>query len=78
MPGRSEQQVPTNVTAEVKSQTNRARSVAAGVVSGAGSCQPVMQTPHSDESAPSRTGRSLDPRRSAKASKSRVPFQQGS
>jgi hypothetical protein len=42
----------------VKSQTNRARSVVAGVVSGAGLCQPVIETPHSDESAPSRTSAS--------------------
>jgi len=54
MPGRSGHRVPTDVTAVVKSQTNRARSVAAGVVSGAGS-QPVFEMPHSDESAPSRT-----------------------
>ena len=57
MPGRSEPRVLTNVTAEVKSQTNRARSVAAGVVSGAGWGQPVIQTPYSDESAASRRGR---------------------
>jgi len=50
--------VPTNVTAVVESSTNRARSVAAGVVSGAGWGQPVIQTPHSDESAPSRTSAS--------------------
>ena len=37
MPGRVDAARPTNVTAVVKSQTNRARSVAAGVVSGAGS-----------------------------------------
>ena len=55
MPGRSGRQVSTDVTAVVKSQTNRARSVAAGVVSGAGWGQPVIQRPHSDESAPSRT-----------------------
>ena len=52
---------PTNVTAVVKSQTNRARSVAAGMVSGAGFCQPVFQTPHSDESASSRSRQSLHP-----------------
>ena len=58
MPGRSGHEVPTDVTAVVKSQTNRARSVAAGVVSGAGWGQPVIQRPHSDESAPSRTSAS--------------------
>ena len=46
--------VLTDVTAGVKSPTNRARSVAAGVVSGAGWGQPVFQRPHSDESASSR------------------------
>ena len=61
MPGRSGQQVPTNVTAVVKSQTNRARGVAAGVVSGAGWGQPVIERPLSDESAPSRSRRSLHP-----------------
>jgi hypothetical protein len=52
---------PTDVTAAMKDMNNRARSVAAGVVSGAGWCQPVLETPHFDESAPSRTRRSLDP-----------------
>ena len=51
---------PTNVTAVVKSQTNRARSVAAGVVSGAGCCQPVIQRPHFDESVSSRIAPKLD------------------
>ena len=55
MPGRWGYTNPTNVTAVAKSQTNRARSVAAGVVSGAGVGPPVLQRPHSDESAPSRT-----------------------
>ena len=45
------------MTAVVQDKNNRARSVAAGVVSGAGS-QPVFEKPHSDESAPSRTGAS--------------------
>ncbi len=58
MPERSGRMRPTNVTAVAKSQTNRARSVAAGVVSGAGWCQPVIETPHSDESASSRTSAS--------------------
>ena len=50
--------VLTNVTAVAKSQTNRARSEATGVVSGAGQkSQPVIQMPQSDESAPSRTSR---------------------
>ena len=49
---------PTDVTAVVESQTNRATSVAAGVVSGAGWCQPVIETPPSDESASSRTSAS--------------------
>ena len=53
------------MTAVVKSQTNRARSVAARMVSGAGFCQPVFQTPHSDESASIRTRPSLDPLSSA-------------
>ena len=52
---------PTDVTAAVKSQTNRARSVAAGVVSGAGACQPVFETPHFDESVSSRSRPSLPP-----------------
>ena len=42
------------MTVFVKDKNNRARSVAAGVVSGAGECSPVLQTPHFDESAPSR------------------------
>lgn len=52
---------PTDVTAAAKDQTNRARSVAAGVVSGAGEGPPVIEKPHSDESAPSRTRHRLDP-----------------
>ena len=54
IPDRFGHNVLTHVTAGAKSQTNRARSVAAGVVSGAGSSQPVIETPHSDESASSR------------------------
>ena len=54
---------PTNVTADEKDRNNRARSVAAGVVPGAGDCQPVIEMPHSDESVLSRnqtqTGRSF-------------------
>ena len=48
------------MTAVVKDRNNRARSVAAGVVSGAGS-QPVIERPHSDESASSRTSASWPP-----------------
>ena len=58
MPDSSGRKRPTDVTAVAKSQTNRATSVAAGVVSGAGWCQPVIKTPLSDESASSRTSAS--------------------
>lgn len=68
---------PANVTATVKDRNNRARSVAAGVVSGAGG-QPVLQKPHSDESAPSRTRRSLDPIAFGLWADGGVSFQQGS
>ena len=78
MPVRSGRMRPTYVTAGVKSQTNRARSVAAGVVSGAGSCQPVIETPHSDESASSRTRRSLDPIAFGWKATGGVSFLQGS
>ena len=61
MPGQPGRERPTDVTAAMKDMNNRARSVAAGVVSGAGWCQPVLETPHFDESAPSRTRPSLDP-----------------
>jgi hypothetical protein len=69
---------PTNVTAVVKSQTNRARSVAAGVVSGAGWCQSVIKTPHSDESASNRSRQSLHPIAFGREVESWVSFPQGS
>lgn len=78
MPERSGRMRPTNVTAVAKSQTNRATSVAAGVVSGAGWCQPVIRTPHSDESASSRTRRSLDPIAFGMKAEDEVSPQQGS
>jgi hypothetical protein len=66
MPGRepwtylvSKDASPTNVTAVVKDRNNRARSLAAGVVSGAGASAGDSKA-NSDESAPSRTRRSLD------------------
>jgi len=63
----------------MKDMNNRARSVAAGVVSGAGWCQPVLETPHFDESAPSRTRPSLDPMVfGAKRRRLWVSLQQGS
>ena len=69
---------PANVTAAVMDRNNRARSVAAGVVSGAGG-QPVLQKPHSDESAPSRTRQSLDPNAfGAQRRELGLSFQQGS
>ena len=58
MPDSSGRKRPTDVTAVVKNQTNRATSVPAGVVSGAGCRQPVLKTPPSDESASSRTSAS--------------------
>ena len=61
MPGQPGRERPTDVTAAMKDMNNRARSLAAGVVSGAGWCQPVFETPHFDESAPSRTRYGLDP-----------------
>ena len=70
--------VLTHVTAVAKSQINRATSVAAGVVSGAGWCQPVIQTPHSDESASSRTRQSLDPIAFGVKADGGVSLQQGS
>ena len=42
------------MTAVVKNKNNRARSVAAGVVPGAGVGPPVLQKPHFDESASTR------------------------
>ncbi len=77
MPGRFGPTGPTYVTAVVKSQINRARSVAAGVVSGAGR-QPVIQKPQSDESASSRTRRCLDPIVFGPKAEGGVSFQQGS
>ena len=68
---------PANVTAAVKDRNNRARSVAAGVVSGAGG-QPVLQKPHSDESAPSRSRLSLHPVAYGLRAEGWVSFQQGS
>ncbi len=69
---------PTDMTAEAKSRTNRARSRAAGVVSGAGR-QPVFQTPDSDESAASRSRPSLHPKTpSARGRTLGVSFRQGS
>ena len=70
--------VLTHVTAVTKSQNNRATRVAAGVVSGAGWCQPVLETPHFDESAPSRTRRSLDPIACGLNAADGVSLQQGS
>ena len=60
MPGRFGQTCPTDVTVVAESRTNRARSVATGVVSGAGG-QPVFEKPHSDESASIRTRQCQDP-----------------
>lgn len=57
IPGKHGRKVQTNVTAAVESMINRARGVAAGVVSGAGYSQPVLERPHLDESAPSRMSR---------------------
>jgi len=54
MPGKFGRTCPTDVTVAAENRTNRARSVATGVVSGAGS-QPVFEKPHSDESASIRT-----------------------
>lgn len=68
---------PAHVTAVVKDRTNRARSGAAGVVSGAGG-PPVVQKPHFDESAPSRTRRSLDPMAFGLWAEGGVSFPQGS
>ena len=60
MPGRFGQTCPTDVTVAAENRTNRARSVATGVVSGAGG-PPVFERPHFDESASIRTRLSLDP-----------------
>ena len=60
MPGKFGRTGPTDVTVAAENRTNRARSMATGVVSGAGS-QPVFEKPHSDESASIRTRQCLDP-----------------
>lgn len=79
MPGRSGQRdCPADVTAVAKMQTNRARGVVAGVVSGADVDASVVQRPHPDESASSRIRPSLNTEDPSFWGFSGVPHLQGS